>query len=202
MDFQLTVGHLLQSLIKGKFLSQLIREWNEYRNKGKIKEDYQTTDQHIECLQELLDFIDSDLPDEKRFSLLKKIFLVTATETISGRDDVLPQQYMQICRKLTSGEVLVLLGIFQFSKSGKIDPNDTGAVSWLSNIAKAANLEYIELVELHERNLIDKNLLTPRMLGDKSGVRLGQHYRLTDLGYEICKFVEKYDESHDAEQAD
>jgi hypothetical protein len=75
MDFQLSVAHLLQSLIKGKFLNQLIGEWNEYKNKGKIKDDYQTTEQHIECLQEILDFIDSDLPDEKRFSVLKKYFL-------------------------------------------------------------------------------------------------------------------------------
>jgi len=202
MDFQLSVGHLLQSLIKGKFLNQLIDEWNEYRNKGKIEDDYQTTEQHIECLQEMLDFIDSDMPDEKRFSLLKKIFLVSATESISERNDVLPQQYMKICRKLTSGEVLVLLGTFQFSKNKEFDPKDTGAGTWLDNIAKVTNLQHFELIELHERNLIDKNLLTPRRLGDKSGVLLGKHYRLTELGYQICKFVEKYDESHDAEQAD
>ena len=200
MDFQLSVGHLLQSLIKGKFLNQLINEWNEYRNKGKIKDDYQTTEQHIECLQEMLDFIDSDMPDEKRFSLLNKIFLVAATESISERNDVLPQQYMKICRKLTSGEVLVLLGTFQVSKNKEFDPKETGAAAWLNNIAKVTNLKYFELIELHERNLIDKNLLTPRQHGDKSGVQLGKHYRLTELGCQICKFVEEYDESHDAER--
>ena len=202
MDFQLSIGHLLQSLIKGKFLNQLIEEWNKCRNKGKIKDDYQTSEQHIECLQEILDFIDSDMPDEKRFSVLKKIFLVTATESISERHDVLPQQYMKIARKLTSGEVLVLLGAFQLSKKKEINSTGIGAKTWLGNIAKVTNLKHSELVELHERNLIDKNLITPRRRGEKGSVLLGQHYRLTELGYQICIFVEAYDESHEGEQAD
>jgi plasmid replication initiation protein len=202
MNFQLSVAHLLQSLIKGKFLNQLIGEWNEYKNKGKIKDDYQTTEQHIECLQEILDFIDSDLPDEKRFSVLKKIFLVTATESISERNDVLPQQYMKISRKLTSGEVLVLFGAFHFSKKKEINLTGIVAKTWLGNIANFTNLKHSELIELHEKNLIDKKLITPRRRGEKGSVLLGQHYRLTELGYQICIFVENYDEIYEAEQAD
>ena len=57
-DFGLSVSHLLQGLLRGKFLKQLIAEWDEYCQKGKIKDDYQSTDQHFECLQEMLDFLD------------------------------------------------------------------------------------------------------------------------------------------------
>lgn len=198
-DYQLTAGRILQSLVKGEFLNQLTIEWKEYREKGKIKDDYQDTTQHIECLQEMLSFLDSDIPDEKRFSLLKKIFLVTASEEITNREDVLPQQLMRICKNLTSGEVLVLLGAYSYNlNEDNSERIRTYAADWLRNIAEATELKYVELVELHERGLMDKNLLTKRMYGDKSGVKLGENYRLTSLGVEICKFVEKFDEMNSA----
>ena len=190
-DHQLTAGRLLQSLVKGEFLNQLKEEWKGYREKGKIKDDYQATTQHIECLQEMLSFLDSDIPDEKRFSLLKKIFLVTASEEITSRDDVLPQQLMRICKNLTSGEVLVLLGAYNISNKEGIESGDT-TVKWLKRIAEVTELKYAELVEFHERGLMEKNLLTSRTHG--GGVKLGKNYRLTGLGREICKFVEKFDE--------
>lgn len=69
-DFGLSVSHLLQGLLRGKLLNQLINEWSEYREKGKIKDDYQSTEQHFECLQEMLDFLDKDNPDQIRFNVI------------------------------------------------------------------------------------------------------------------------------------
>ena len=37
----------------------------------------------------MLDFLDRDIPDEARFSLLKKVFLTAATEDVSTRDAAL-----------------------------------------------------------------------------------------------------------------
>jgi hypothetical protein len=109
---------------------------------------------------------------------------------------------MKISRKLTSGEVLVLFGAFHFSKKKEINLTGIGAKTWLGNIANFTNLKHSELIELHEKNLIDKKLITPRRRGEKGSVLLGQHYRLTELGYQICIFVENYDEIYEAEQAD
>ena len=79
-----SVGHIAQCLRKGQFLSRFLQEWNAYRDKGRIKDDYVGTEQHQAWLQELLEFLDNDSPDEIRFETLKKIFLVAATETASG----------------------------------------------------------------------------------------------------------------------
>jgi len=115
-DWILSFGHLLQSIRGARLLGAFAKEWKAYREKGKIKEDYAQSDQHQECLQELLDFLDEGPPDTSRFSVLKKILLVAATETASKRESVLPQQYMKICRGLTSGELLVLLTAYNVSK--------------------------------------------------------------------------------------
>jgi len=193
-DLILSLGHLFQRIRSGRFLQTLKNEWDGYRDKGRISDDYMETEQHQECLQEMLDFLDKDSADQIRFSFLKKIFLTAATENPTKRDSLLPQQYMKVCRKLSSGEVLVLQATYEIAKSGHWDPNDTSARNWEVAIAEESGLRYPELVEVHERNLMAKNLITSRTHSDKSGVTLGQHYRLSDLGYEICKFIESYDD--------
>lgn len=188
-DLILSIGHIFQRMRSVNSLQNLKIEWDYFKQKGEIKDDYIESEQHQTCLQEMLDFLDKDSPDEIRFSFLKKIFLITATEKLSSRDEILPQQYMRICRGLSSGEVLVLLATFQRSKQGSINPNDTSVRTWLIEIAGQSSLRYPELVETHEKTLVGKNLLSQRIHSDQSGVVLGQHYRLTDLGYDICKFI-------------
>ncbi len=195
-DWMLSFGHILQSIRGGRLLVVFSDEWRAYRDKGKIKDDYQETDQHQDCLQELLDFLDDGPPDSSRFTVLKKILLVTATETASRRDSVLPQQYMRIIRSLTAGELLVMLVAHSVSKappSIKLDRPESAAI-WLGAIAEASGLDYPELVEVHERALIEKNLLTPRVYPDRSGVSMGSYFRLTQLAHDLCTFIEKYEE--------
>ncbi len=192
-DLILSLGHLFQRVRSGRFLRTLADEWDMYREKGRIKDDYIQTEQHQECLQEMLDFLDKDSPDETRFSILKKLFLVAAMETKSTRDSVLPQQYMRLCRTLTSGEALVLVATYDVACHGGEEKKESAASVWLSTIAKKSGLKYSELVEIHERNLIDKNLLTRRVHGDRSGVQVGQYYRLTPLGYEICQYIGEFE---------
>jgi len=194
----LSLGHLLQRVRSGRFLTTLREEWSSYREKGRVKDDYVFTDQHQESLQELLDFLDQDAPDEVRFTLLKKIFLTTATETVSDRNSVLPQQYMRICRGLSSGETLVFLAAHKLAVEGTASTKPGHAIHWLESVAQTSGLVHPELVELHERNLIEKNLITPRHYPDRSGVNLGQHYRITNLGWEICRFITEYDGHQDA----
>ncbi|MFC1823127.1 hypothetical protein ACFL9T_10610 [Thermodesulfobacteriota bacterium] len=190
----LSVSHSFQKMRGGQFLSAFLKEWNRYRKKGKVKEDYQFTEQHKVCLQELLEFLDKDSPDEVRFDLLKQIFLVAASEEASGRDSFLPQQFMKIARSLSGGEVILLTTIWQFAKehNGEYDQH-YGAARWVKEVTEASGMRYKALVEIHEQGLVDKRLLTPRQLVDKSGVIVKPYYRLTDLGYEICCFIEKYE---------
>ena len=192
-EIYLSVGHLLQAVRKGKFLSQFLTEWNQYRDKGRIKEDYQTTEQHYTCIQEILDFLDSDPPEEIRFDILKNIFLVAATEKVTDRNSLLPQQYMKVCRTLSSGEIIVLSTAYKLSQVSKLEYEKyNSAAMWLKKIAEDSGLIHPELVEIHEEELMKKHLLSPRECSDRSGIRVNPRFRLTGLGFDICNYIENY----------
>jgi hypothetical protein len=61
-------------------------------------------------------------------------------------------------------------------------------------MGKESSLKYPELVELCEKELINKCLLTKRQLSDGSAISIVPYFRLTQLGYEICSFIENYEE--------
>ena len=104
---------------------------------------------------------------------------------------------MKLCRELESDDLLILKAAYDIKNgrlsyklsSIKIDPNNTSANSWLSNISKQIGHEIVSLVEVHEDKLINLKLIGPRTASDRSGVALLKNYRLTDLGYKICEYI-------------
>ncbi len=192
-DLVLSIGHLFQKIRSGRFLETLKVEWDEYRKKGRIKNDYTKSEQHMSCIQEMLDFLDEDSPDQLRFDFLKKIFLAASSEQVTSRDSYLPQQIMKICRQLSSGEILVLSATHKLSVDKNYPPTRK-SVDWLSYIAEISGLKHSELVELHERDLIKKNLISDRSIGDNTAVNAGNNYRLTPLAFDVFKFIQNYDE--------
>jgi len=192
-DLYLSIGYLLQRLRSGRFLETLKEEWEGYREKGRIKDDYIDTEQHAECLQEILDFIDMESPDHIRFNAMKHVLLNAATELMSSRDSVLPQQYMSICRKLSAGEVLVLQATYQLAQDGEQLEEHASAANWLQRVASTSPLRFRELVEYHERALMEKRLLSGRSGRGGNVVEKTSHYRLTDLGHEVCRFMQEYE---------
>ncbi|MBC8489674.1 MAG: hypothetical protein H8D45_26950 [Bacteroidetes bacterium] len=194
-ELLVSIGHLFQKMRAGYILSELLNEWDKLKEKGRIKDDYCFTEQHHNCLHELLDFLDKDIPDEIRLSALKKILLVAATEEVSDRNSFLPHQYMKLCRNLTSGEMYLILTSYKLSKSDKWKEEEHhSAASWCKHIVNNSDFKYREMVEIHEDELIRKKLLTGRLHPDSSGIKMTEHFRLTELGYQLCEFIDKYDQ--------
>jgi hypothetical protein len=188
----LSASRIFQGFVKGRVLEQLRVEWDELKEKGKIKDDYESTSQHRDCLLELLKILDNDCPDELRFQTLKKIFLTAATEKVSDRNSLLPYQYLKLCREMTSGEIIVLQTIYKLTSQPDIKRENNSAAVWLRAVADASGLIHTSLVEIHEAELMKKYLLTGRLHGDRSGVECKPHYRLTELAYDFCKFINDY----------
>ena len=189
-----SVSKILQNVRATDLLISFKKEWDSWKDKGTIKDDYSTTEQHLNCLHELLNFLDNDIPDKLRFDILKKILFVAASETISKRDDVLPHQFMQISKNLNSGEFMVLFTAYNLAKSSDFKfPENLSAHRWAELIAENSPLKYSSLVQLYEDNLIKYKLLYDRMYNDKSGIQMSQHLSLTSLGLDFCRYVEQYD---------
>lgn len=192
-DWALSLGHLVQRARARHFLKGLLQEIRAYRERGEIKDDYFSTEQGMNCMQEILEFLDKDSPDEIRFNVMRTIFLKIATEKMSERTDIVPVQLMRIARSLSSGEVLVLLAshkVFQSQACNKDTSSVFGAANaWSHLVTEAAGLDYQELVEVFERPLIEKLLLSERVYGDKSGFKRTKFYLLTPLGFRLCEFM-------------
>lgn len=196
-DWALSIGYLLQRLRGRHFLERLLHEVNRYREAGKIKDDYLVTEQSYACLQELLNCIDQDSPDEVRFSAMKAIFLTIATESLSSRNDPLPQQLLKIARELSSADVLILSAsyeIVQMSDWKRMKSNSRGSSTqaWLDEVLQRTGLRFPEIVRLSERSLMEKGLLSRHIYGDGSGFATTNHYRLTDLGFHLYEFIHAY----------
>lgn len=191
-DLIISVGTIFQRLRSGAFLSILLEEWNHYRGKGKIKDDYINTEQHKACLGELFGFLEKDIPDEVRFSILKQIFLVAAEEELSSRDDVMPLQYMQIARSLSNGEILILNACFTAAEQDFWKENGDN-YGWHDYIAKETGIAFKDLIDIHVKTLEHKTLLFPPKYSDRSGLRIKPYFRLTELGYHFCKFINAYE---------
>lgn len=193
-ELLLSFGYLLQRIRGVGFLQALSNEWKKFREKGKFKDDYTRTEQCKSSLQILLDCLDKDSPDERRFFAMKAIFITSAFENIqlSDRESPIPQQLMKLCRNLDSGEILVLRAAYKIAQE-KETRGDISAGEWLSEIANKSGLGFNSLVEVSEDRLIEKHLISPRRYGDRSGVSLGKHFRLTGLGFRLCQFIEYYE---------
>ena len=90
-DLALSIGHIFQTLRARQFLNTLFNEENSYKEKGRINDDYQYTEQHKACLPELLDSLDKDMPDEITLYFLNNVFLVAGTKTVKSRKSFFPQ---------------------------------------------------------------------------------------------------------------
>jgi hypothetical protein len=195
-EWILSAGFLLQRTRASDFLATFLKEWEKYRKKGRIPDDYLKTEQHKECLLEILDYFDKALPDEITFSVLKKIFIVASTEKVSTRDSLLPQHYIRIIRKLSTGAILILSTTYLIAKEGM--PQDqrhrNSSILWLDKIAERSGLQYRELVENYENELIKYKLITDRQYIDRSGIIYGNNNRLTELGLNLCSYIENYED--------
>jgi len=194
-ELLLSVGHIIQRLRGGNILSAFLKEWEEFKEKGAIKDDYPHTEQHLNCLHELLDFLENDIPDDIRIKALKKILLVAASEKFSSRDDILPHQYMKICKGLSGGEMIVLFTAYDIAKKANFNiPKSLGASRWLEEIAENSALKTSALVELHEEELMKKKLISERANTDRSGISLANQSRLTNFAIDFCKYIDNYDD--------
>ncbi len=185
-------GQIVQRVRAHGLLQGLSHELDILLKAGEIKPEYFDTSQYMNCLQEILQFLDDDIPDEVRFKALKSIFFVAASEGKSTGNDVLPHQYMRLCKTMSSGAVLVMLTEYKMVNRDRPEgsfPRSVVAVGWRGNIANEAGLGHAEMVGLFEVELIKRNILTALGPTDIKRATITEHGRLTDLGWGLCGFI-------------
>lgn len=198
----LTTGRLVQALWTGRLWPQFLTEVHKWKEEGKIKEDYFSTSQNWEDLTELLDYLDRGIPNERVWEVLKKIYVISATETNSSRNDRFPFYYLQVIRNLSAGEIEVMFAAHRIAQEINPDwlnqnylpPQGSTTNYWIHRIEETTQLKQKDLIEKFEDELIQKRILSQRTFSDRSGINLRPHFHLSKLGYSICEYVAEYDE--------
>lgn len=198
-----SVSPLLFAL-KARFLKPLQEEYTQMEENGLIKEDYYDTEQCKTGIMELLDAIENDLIDETIFDAMKKVFLVTSSEKVFDREDIEPLEFLRLCRKMSSGEILLLMANYNICKNSddwKRESSLQPISDWVTRITKESALKLHGLIFLHEQGLMDKHLLKERSGASHVGIDKDS-YRLTDLGFALCEYIEQYDSLLEDKRAD
>ena len=192
-DAVLIGGRLVQGALKGKLYQQVAREINDLVEKGKIKEDYANTKYGFKSLVELLEFIDSEVPDEDRLQAVKAMFVaVNAVEAKQG-EELVNYQLLQISKRLSGGQLLVLKTTYDLYKKGGFHSINS-SMAWLESIATRIGHNITALIQQDELVLISNGLISDRTSRDRSGVNV-TNARLTDLGIRFCEVLVRYGES-------
>lgn len=194
-DAALALGHLVQRTRNGNRIQSIIDTWDRLVESGKIKEGYEDSDQSEDLLQELLAALDNDLLDEMIFSAMKKVFLISSTETLFDRNDIRPLEYLRLCRKMKSGEIILLFDNYRICKNSEEWKGGSSLQplsEWVALVAKESALKIKGLILSHEQGLIDMHLLKERSGGSHVGIDK-ETYRLIDLGFALCEYIEQYD---------
>ena len=167
-------------------LNDLWEEVSAWRKAGRIPEDFSGRESGYQTWVELLVEIDSNPIDADRLKAMKAMFLAANRIDATDGQSILAYQLFEIAKKLSSGELLVLKAAREVQGSGP-----DSAQNWLAKISNVLGHGLTALVALHERVLVDWDLLSPRV---DQGMAVNLiNGRLTHLGRAFCRNIEQYE---------
>lgn len=193
-DNILITGRLVQAIVKKNLLTQLGREIQAQREKGRIKEDYFATNKTQASLLELLKFIDSnDTPDEEVFKAMKAIFFSGVATDSGEQEEQLAYQLSQICKQLNSLDITILKACYKVYTQ-----EDRSAVNayedWKKIVAQKIGHNLGDLVAVADTKLVELSLLSGRTYADLSGIRQSKQFRLTSLSIKMFQVISDWND--------
>jgi hypothetical protein len=186
-------GRIVHALLKGRLLTQWSHEFKSLRDAGRLEEDFADTKYGFQTWVELMSIIDEGTPDADRLEALKAAFYAVNKVKAEDAERIQAYQLWRLAKEMNSGDLLVLKVIYdQMNRT----PNGNWGV-WMAHIAKESGLGFQELLERHEKRLLDFSLLTPRfrVAGDGVGIESGiqiRDNRLTQVGVRFCQNIQTY----------
>lgn len=184
----LSGGRLVQSLFKGDFYQQLFEEVQKYRKEGKIPDENLESIYGRSIFVELMKTIDEESLDDAKFRALKAIFFNSVAKGTDEHSRLLAYQYFQVCKKLSSIEILVLKTAFSIYEEPGSSQRFGGVTEWETAIAEKMGVprELVTQARLENSGLAE-NLKT--MIFDVNENK--NRHGLTQLGVEIGKFLKE-----------
>lgn len=179
---------LALGLLKGRMYKQFAEEIKCLKNSAKLSDDFAESKNGFHTWAELMSLIDDECPDQDRLEALKAMFYAVNKVNSTDQGKIQAYQLWKLTKQLNSGELFLLKTIKQESNF-LMGFNDYR--NWANHLAQKTGYLAIGLIDLYEKRLTELFLLTPRTLGDRSGIT-NTMGRLTDLGSKLCSNIETY----------
>jgi hypothetical protein len=184
-------SHVFQRRRSVGLVRALADEWEASCKEQRIKSEFLETEEGQVSLQELLDYLDKDLPNEEKFRAMKSIFFHGAASHNEGKPFKHATNLIRLCRQLAPEEILILGVCHKAFLDGRGRPH-LSADSWQGLVAEYSDgLVQVGVVEFYEQTMVDHRLIADRIHGDRSGIGNSEHFRLARLGMELAEYIRK-----------
>jgi hypothetical protein len=182
--------------LRGRALQQVAQEIKDLKQKGKLADDFADRKYGFQTWVELLQLIDEDTPDEDRLEALKAMFYAANRVKAEEADQIVGYQLFQIAKRLTSNELLILKTAYEVRGNARfMAPNTAMAFpDWAEVILHQLGHGVVGLLEHADDSLVENKLFTRRYNTEQQdgGRVFPMNGRLTDLGLQFCKNIERY----------
>lgn len=185
----LTGGHLIQALCTRRFHQQLYTEIQKYRNEGKITDEKLDSNYGKAIFIDLMRTIDEESLDDKKFAALKAIFLHSVLKDSDEHSQILAYQYFQVCKKLSSMDILILRTAFSIYEESEGDKPPELNSSWETRISQKLGIP-VEFVIQCKREHNASNQNSKGIIFDSGDIGRTMH-GLTELGLAIGKLIQE-----------
>jgi hypothetical protein len=187
----LAAGRILQAAFIGHTVEQVGKEISTLIEKGKLKEDYANESVGFKSLQELVEFIDAETPDEDRLRGVKAMFYAVNSAETRENERILMYELLRLAKRLSGSQVRLLAVVYKIveEKHGEMMNID----HWFRQVSAHIGHEIRPLIELDEIELISLKLIEQRR--EVVTGMVTRTARLTDLGVKFCECLKNYDET-------
>jgi hypothetical protein len=196
----LVAGRIVQGAFKGQMFQQVNRTIKEFRQKGKLPEDFTEQPMGAKTWTELFQIIDEETPDEVRLDAIMAMFMAVNKPNKGNQEKIIDYQLFQAAKRLNSGELFLLKKLYDLYKvSWQATPTYGTPViveEWAELVAKKIGHNLSNLVVRDERKLVAEGLLSNYVSSSDSLPHQAQvkteNARLTPLGIRFCGLIEEY----------
>jgi hypothetical protein len=189
-DLLMSAGRFGQGMIKGEGLKQLFIEIQELRKKGKIDDQYVNSQYGKKNFADILKLIDEENVDPAKWEAIKKVFFCSIASDSEEKERAKAYYLTQMCLKLEAFDFEVLRVCNEICRTPNHAYQATNAAGeWINIVSEKLGYGLPEFVEKSESRLIEQGLISSRTYSDKSGIRPGANFRLSNLGIVLCKMI-------------
>ncbi len=196
----LIAGRIVQGALKGQMFQQVNRTIKDFREKGKLPENFTEQPMGAKTWTELFQIIDEETPDEVRLEAIIAMFMAVNRPNKTDQEKIIDYQLFQAAKRLNSGELFLLRNLYDLYKLSwqATQPYGTPMIveEWAEAVAKKIGHNLPTLVVRDERKLVTEGLLSNYVSSSDALPHQAQvkteNVRLTPLGVRFCGLIEEY----------